>query len=175
MEEGESNKNQAGDESRTTPPEGVPIEAVDCVRTQDGVQTRGMATLVVKEPQVRPPRPRFEYGLMPRITKGAIAVNCLCYVLHPDHADIIVAEGRAGGSWKSPSSKFGSMCAEGEQMVQIHKIIKPNVPLIFIEERQPFTLLEHAVVKPAGSSVYVKWHSKLLRKKPTTKPPKSGV
>lgn len=135
---------------------------------QDGVITRGMALTTEKEALPRGPRPRFELTLTPRMTSHPIAANHPCYILHPGHGNCIVAEGRTGGSWKSPSQKLGSLCKEGEQMVQIHKVNKPNLPLPILEERQPFTVLEHALVKPAGSSVYVKWPSKFLWKKPKT-------
>lgn len=118
----------------------------------------------------RQPREKFSVGLLPRITSNAIAVNSLCFILHPDHGDTVVAEGRAGASWKAPSGKFGNMCREGQQMVQIHKIIVPNLPLPIMEDRQPFTILEHALVKPSGSSVYVKWESRLLIKKLKNRP-----
>ena len=98
---------------------------------------------------------RFDLGMLPRIMSTPLAAKCFCYVLHPDKRDTIVAEGRTGGSWKSHSAKFGSLCSEGEQMVQIHKILVPNLPLIFVEDRQPFTLLEHALMKPSRSSVYI--------------------
>ena len=139
-------------------------------RALDGVNTRRMASMVEQELPVRPPRPRFDLGLLPRITSNALSANRLCFILHPNSGDTIVAEGRTGGSWKSPSQKFGLLCAEGQQMVQIHRILVPNLPLIFIEERQPFTLMDHAVVKPSGSSVYVKWNTQLLWKKPKNSP-----
>ncbi|KAG0595081.1 hypothetical protein M758_UG137600 [Ceratodon purpureus] len=86
----------------------------------------------------------------------------MCFILHLDKGDTVVAEGRTSGSWKCKSQKLGHLCKDGEKMVQIHKVIVPNLPLIFIEERQPFTLMDHALVKPCRSSVYVKWHSRLL-------------
>ncbi|KAG0574017.1 hypothetical protein KC19_VG228300 [Ceratodon purpureus] len=138
----------------------------------DGISTRRKSSIVEKEPVPREPRLQFELGLLPRITNDALAANCQCYILHPDKGDKIVAEGRIGGCWKSPSQKFGNLCSEGHQMVQIHRILVPNLPLIFVEERQPFTMLEHALVKPSGSSVYVKWHSRLLHKKNKRVPPK---
>ena len=126
------------------------------------VTTRRMVSTTEKEAAPRGPRPRFELTLQPRITSGPIAANALCYILHPDHGNTIVAEGRTGGSWKSPSQKYGSLCSEGEQMVQIHKILKQNLPLPIIEDRVPFTTMDQALVKPSGSSVYVKWKSRLL-------------
>ena len=134
-------------------------------QVSDGVTTRGM-TLQEELPTPRPPRERFELGLLPRLLNDAIAVNSLCYILHPDHGETIVAEGKTGGSWKSPSTKFGKLCLEGQQMVQVHKIIKTGLPLIFSESRHPFTTLDEVLVKPAGSGVYVKWYSKLLIRKP---------
>ncbi|KAG0572639.1 hypothetical protein KC19_VG112900 [Ceratodon purpureus] len=95
----------------------------------------------------------------------------MLYILHPDYDNVIVAEGRAGGSWKSPSAKFGSLCTEGQQMVQIHKVIKTGVPLIFLEDRQPFRILDDTLVKPSGSSVCVKWQSILTKK---SKPKKTS-
>ena len=133
---------------------------------QDGVTTRGMAITIVPPPNRREPRQKFQLTLLPRFSsEGPVAVNKLCFILHPEHGNSIVAEGRTGGSWKSHSGKYGSLCSEGEQMVQIHRINKVGVPLIFIEERQPFSILEHAIVKPTGSSVYVIWLTKLLIKK----------
>ncbi|KAG0573636.1 hypothetical protein KC19_VG195700 [Ceratodon purpureus] len=102
------------------------------------------------------------------MTSHAITANSPCYILHPDHGNCIVVKGRTGGSWKSPSQKLGSLCKEGEQMVQIHKVNKPNLRLPILEERQPFTDLKHALIKPAGFSVYVKWPTKFLWKKPRT-------
>ena len=131
----------------------------------DGVSTRRQLREEESAEPVRGPRPRFELGLSPRITDNPVAANCQCFILHPDKYLTIVAEGRTGGSWKSPSQKLGNLCHEGEQMVQVHKIIVPNLRLLFIEERQPFTLLDHALVKSSGSSVYVKWKSNLLVKK----------
>ena len=140
--------------------------------TEDRVITRGRVACVEPHTVPRGPRPRFEVGLLPRLSDRAVAANAQCFVLHPDHGDMIVAEGRTGGSWKSPKQKFGSLCAEGEQMDQIHKVIKSNLPLPFIEDRNPFTTLDQALVKPSGSSVYVKWHSRLLipKPKPSTRP-----
>ena len=131
----------------------------------DGVSTRRMTNMQEIAHPVRAPRMRYPLNPLPRLSSNPLAANCFCYVQHPEKGDTIVAEGRTGGSWKSHSAKFGKFCSEGEQMVQIHKILVPNLPLIFVEDRQPFTLLEHALVKPSGSSVYIKWHSRLLRKK----------
>lgn len=139
--------------------------AADLDSTQDGVTTRGMASVTDRSPRPCGPRPTVELTLPPRITSNAIAANALCFILQLDHGNTIVAEGRAGGSWKSPSARLGSLCAEGQQMVQVHKIIVPNVPLVFTEDRHPFTTLDQALVKPSGSSVYVKWISKLRYKK----------
>ena len=131
----------------------------------DGVTTRGM-TVQADTPTARPPRMRFEVGLLPRFPGTAIAVNSLVFILHPDHGDTIVAEGKAGGSWKSPGSKFGKLCLEGQQMVQVHKVLKTGLPLIFSEERHPLKMLDEAAVKSSGSTIYVKWYSRLLIKKP---------
>ncbi|KAG0574626.1 hypothetical protein KC19_VG277600 [Ceratodon purpureus] len=132
---------------------------------QDGVTTRGMANATDPKPRERGPREKFDLTLLPRIQSTALAANTLCFILHPDSGNAIVAEGWTGGSWKSPKQKFGHLCAAGEQMVQVHKILRPGLPLPFLEERQLFSVLEHALVKPSGSSVYVKWLSNLLVKK----------
>ena len=143
--------------------------------SHDGVNTRQMTTALESEAPVRVPRPRFDYGLLPRITDGALAANCLCFVSHPDTGTTIVAKGRTGGSWKSPSQRYGNLCGEGEQMVQLHKINVPNLRLVFIEDRQPFTVMEHALGKSSGSSVYVKWQSRMLIKKPKAVTTKKAV
>ena len=50
-------------------------------------------------------------------------------------------------------------------MVQIHQILVPGLPVIFTKERHALAMLDEALVKPSGSSVYVKWQSCLLWKK----------
>ncbi|KAG0574226.1 hypothetical protein KC19_VG245500 [Ceratodon purpureus] len=128
----------------------------------NGETTRGMSIVAKKTTKIRPPRMRFELTLSPRMTSHALAANSLCYILHPTCGKTIVAEGRARGSWKCPSGKYGVLCAEGQQMVQVHKIIVPNLPLMHIEERHNLKTLDQALVKPLGSNVYVKWDTRLL-------------
>ena len=136
-------------------------ELEDGSTTHDGVATRRMTSQGEAE-QVRVPRTRFELTLQPRFTSHALAANSLCYILHPDHGNTVIGEGQTGGSWKCRSGKFGNLCSEGEQMLQIHKVIKTGLPLIFHEQRQPFTTMDQAIVKPSGSSIYVKWQTRLL-------------
>ncbi|KAG0572779.1 hypothetical protein KC19_VG124300 [Ceratodon purpureus] len=107
-------------------PEPSAAISISACNNVDGVSTRRMTIMEEAGPIVRAPRERFDVGLLPRICSGPLAANCLCYVLHPDKGTTIVAEGRTEGSWKSPSLKFGSLCKEGEQMVQIHKLIIPT-------------------------------------------------
>ncbi|KAG0594975.1 hypothetical protein M758_UG127900 [Ceratodon purpureus] len=142
-----------------------PLNTSPAPTSVDGVSTQRMTSMEEAQPTVRVPRQHFEVVPLLRITKDPLLANSMCYILHPDKRDTIVAEGRTGGSWKCTSGKFGSLCKDGEQMVQIHKLIVVNLPLIFIEDRQPFTLLDHALVKPSKSSVYVKWQSQLLCKR----------
>ncbi|KAG0575076.1 hypothetical protein KC19_VG316000 [Ceratodon purpureus] len=119
--------------------------------SEDGVTTRRMTAVGAQDTILREPRMKFPLTLTPRITKQLVAAICLVFILHPDHGGNIVGEGRTGGSWKAQSRMMGSLCSEGEQMVQVHKVLIPNVPLVFVETRQPFTLLDHAIVKPSGS------------------------
>ena len=104
----------------------------------------------------------------PKEKAEAVACMRACWILHPDAGDDIVAEGRAGGSWKSPTQKFGNLCSFGDQMVQVHKVFFGNHRLLHAEERNPsFSTLEDAVVKPKYSNVYIKWDSRFLIAKPT--------
>ncbi|KAG0574943.1 hypothetical protein KC19_VG304400 [Ceratodon purpureus] len=107
---------------------------------------------------------RIRHGLMmmPRLSEDPVACNKPCYILHPDFPDVVVAEGKTGGSWKAKTQKLGHLCSKGEQMVQIHHIRKPDYRLLHIEERQPFTILDHVVVKRSGSNVFIKWHTRYL-------------
>ena len=147
----------------TSPSARTGQQSSDIISTVDGVSTRAMSSDPI--PVRRPPRMRFEVILLPQITSDAIAVNTLVYILHPQCGSTVVAEGKAGGSWKSRKSKFGSLCSNGQQMVQVHKIIVPNLRLMYVEDRQPMTTMDQALVKSSGSSVYVKWDTKLLHKK----------
>ena len=129
---------------------------VEAGSLEDHVTTRGMSNFGEQAQVPRAPRLKTNLVLLPRVTSDAIAANKLCFILHPECGDTVIAEGKTGGSWKSPSQIFGNLCKEEEQMVQMHKIIRPNLPLLFLEDRQPFTLLDHALVKSSRSSVYVK-------------------
>ncbi|KAG0624622.1 hypothetical protein M758_3G261800 [Ceratodon purpureus] len=101
----------------------------------------------------------------PKAGSDAVAVNKACYITHPDMGDEAVAEGRTGGSWKAKAQKLGNLCQQGEQMVQIHKVLVQKVRLLHVEERQPFQFLDDAVVKCVGSNVFVKWDCKFIHKK----------
>ena len=103
----------------------------------------------------------------PRTGNDAVAVNKVCYLTHPDTGDKVIAEGKTGGSWKAKAQKLGHLCNQGQQMVQVHRIIIQNVRLLHVEERQPFLTVDEAVVKPTGSNVFVKWDSKHIHKKTT--------
>jgi hypothetical protein len=48
----------------------------------------------------------------------AHAANKLVWILHPDHSEVPVAQGKTSVSWKS-KSKLGLLCAEGEQWIHI--------------------------------------------------------
>ncbi|KAG0572853.1 hypothetical protein KC19_VG130200 [Ceratodon purpureus] len=146
---------------------------VDIASTVEGVTTRGMA--IEQAPSDCGPRMRFDMPLLPHLLNHAIAANSLCFILHPQCGDRVVAEGKIGGSWKSPSCKSRKLCVEGQQMIQVHNVFVPNLPLIYVEERQPFTTLDHALVKSNGSSVYVKWDCKLLHKKKKNSPHSQAV
>ncbi|KAG0589266.1 hypothetical protein KC19_1G008400 [Ceratodon purpureus] len=101
----------------------------------------------------------------PRSGNEAIAVNKFCYITHPDTGDIVVAEGKTGGSWKAKGSRYGNLCNVGEQMVQIHRVFLPDLRLLHIEDRQSFRTTSDAVVKANHSNVYVKWDAKYIHKK----------
>ena len=108
----------------------------------------------------------------PKEKAEAIACNRPCWVLHPNAGDEIIGEGRAGGSWKSSTTKFGHLCAYGEQMVQLHKVFSEDHPLLYREDRNSeFKTIKDAVVKPKYSNVYIKWDSRYLIAKPLTKVP----
>ena len=100
--------------------------------------------------------------MLPRISSEPIACNKACYILHPDFPDTVVAEGRSGGSWKARTQKLGHLCDKGEQMVQVHQINKEGCKILFPEERQPFRILDEALVKKTGSAIYVKWNTRYL-------------
>ncbi|KAG0625678.1 hypothetical protein M758_2G072900 [Ceratodon purpureus] len=107
---------------------------------------------------------RIRHGLMimPRITDDPVACNKPCYILHPDLPDVVVADGKTGGSWKAKTLKFGHLCNKGEQMVQVHQIRVPKCRLLHVEEKQAFSTLDDALVKSRGSNVFIKWSSKHL-------------
>ncbi|KAG0573848.1 hypothetical protein KC19_VG214800 [Ceratodon purpureus] len=141
-----------------------PLSKVENI-SHEGVTTRGMIPSSELIQTVRTPRTILDMILHPRISVGVIAANAPCYILRPNYGDTVVAEDRTGGSWKSPSAKFVSLCNEEHLMVQVHRVIIPYLPLLCVEERQPFKTLDEALVKPFGSSIYMKCDSRLMWKK----------
>ena len=156
---------------QSCPPRGPPpvLQDPHCnLPTPQTIATRGRTTSQSLEVATQNKSPiRCELKFTPRAGADAIAVNKLCYITHPDMGDDAVAERRTGGSWKAKAQKLGNLCRQGEQMVQIHKVLLPNIRLIHVEERQPFRYLEDALVKSKGSNVFVKSDAKYIHKKST--------
>jgi hypothetical protein len=49
-------------------------------------------------------------------------------------------------------------------MVQVHKIVIPGVPLMFIKDRHHATSLDGAVIPPGQKPLYIKWDTRYMRK-----------
>ena len=59
---------------------------------------------------------------------------------------------------------LGPLCELGQQMVQVHRIVIPGVPLMFIEDRHHATTLDGAVTPPGQKPLYIKWDTRYMRK-----------
>lgn len=124
--------------------------------------TKDLNRLTECEPTTRA---SHEREWMPRNSEDPIACNKLCLVLHPQHVGVVVAEGVTGGSWRSKTMKFGALCAKGEQMVQIHRVLVTNVPVMHCGDRFGFSSIDEAVVSPSCKKTYIRWASNYLLKK----------
>ncbi|KAG0573148.1 hypothetical protein KC19_VG152500 [Ceratodon purpureus] len=133
--------------------------------TFETLASRERSTTVSMESLPVAPSPSRTLKFPPRIGSDVIAVNKPSYICHLDMGNDAVVEGRTGGSWKAKSQKLGTLCQQGEQMVQIHKVLVPHVPLLHLESRQPFQCLEEAIAKSTGSNVFIKWDCKYIHKK----------
>jgi hypothetical protein len=114
---------------------------------------KGIATTEV------PPITASNLGrLEARDTFDPVAVGKPCWILHPLHPQVAIRYGKTSPTWKTKGQQLAGCCVHGEQMVQVHWTFRESVPLIFCElQRQPFRLLDEAIVPTSGSGVYVKW------------------
>lgn len=138
------------------------------VDSRVSTRSRGTAVDIVSDLVIEEGPERSKCA--PKEKADAIACTRACWILHPDAGDNIVGEGRAGGSWKCPTQKFGHLCSFGDQMVQVHRVFYGEHRLLHCEDRnRAFSTLSDAVVKPKYSNVYIKWDSRFLIAKPTKK------
>ena len=157
-------KSRESERERKSPSECTPI-APPTFAEAPRVHTRAQANAdleVVDRRERHSERIRHGLLMMPRLSEDPVACNKPVYILHPDHPDKVVAEGKSGGSWKARTQKLGHLCAKGEQMVQVHVINIQKCRLLHVEERQAFKVLDDAVVKKTGSTVFVKWSARYL-------------
>ncbi|KAG0601201.1 hypothetical protein M758_11G092100 [Ceratodon purpureus] len=123
------------------------------------VQTRGRkkgssAALCTKVPP-EPIVPRDE-GCDP------ISIGKLVWILHEQFPLVVVAQGKAGVAWRTKSNKLGAQCSEGHQWVQVHRMFKLGVPLMFPEPEIGCSLLESALPPPQGRQKSIMWSSRHL-------------
>jgi hypothetical protein len=121
----------------------------------------------VKKGTAIPEVPRISPNNLGRLeareNSNPVAVGKLCWILHPMHPQIAIVYGKTGPTWKTKRQRLASCCVHGEQMVQVHGTFRESVPLMFCElERQPFRVIDEAIVPTSGSGVYVKWDTRYL-------------
>lgn len=97
--------------------------------------------------------------ITPRLTADAVAANKPIWILHPEHGDTAVAQGKSGISWKS-KTKMGAMCANGEQWIFVHRVLKSNVQVLFGGNCDGVQTLESALPPSSGKHECIKWSSR---------------
>jgi hypothetical protein len=109
------------------------------------------------------PTGRIARTPLPGICTPPIAYSTTVQILHPGHEGE-VARGKVGASWKNTKGLLGPLCEPGQQMVQVHRIVIPGVPLMFIEDRHHAMTLDGAVTPPGHKPLYIKWDTRYMRK-----------
>jgi hypothetical protein len=108
---------------------------------------KGIATIEI--PPITASNPR---RLEARNTFDPVVIGKPCWILHPLHPQVAIGYGKTKGQ------RLAGCCVHGEQMVQVYGTFRESVLLMFYElQRQPFRLLDEAIVPTSGSGVYVKW------------------
>lgn len=99
--------------------------------------------------------------LTPRLTLNPLPASKTVWVLHPNHENIVVAQGKSGVGWKS-KSKLGALCKQGEQWVQIHRVFVEDTVHMCEDEAGEWKLLGNALPPSSGKHKMVKWESRYL-------------
>ena len=136
-----------------TPPRRNQVPAIVPVETR-GRKKGKTLTLCTKAPP-EPVVPRDD-GCDP------ISIGKLVWILHPAFPLLAVAQGKAGVAWRTKSNKLGAQCSEGHQWIQVQRIFKHDVPLMFPEPEVGCSIVESALPPMQGRHKSIMWSSRHL-------------
>jgi hypothetical protein len=95
-------------------------------------------------------------------------------VLYPGSGTIPVAEGIAGRAPPQPNTETNiaqsllmELCEDGKQLVEVTKVHKKNVPLMFPAADEELQCLDYYVAQSAPSNTCVIWSTLYLVEKET--------
>lgn len=119
-------------------------------------------------PNLRRKRENLNANLMtppsmitPRLTNDPIPANKFCWILHPCHENLVVAQGKSGVAWKS-KSKLAADCVISEQLVQVHRTFVKEVEAMCFVTRDEFKTLDDALPPSSGKHKFMKWDTRHL-------------
>ena len=135
------------------PPRRTPQPAIEQVQTRG--RKKGRTTLACTKVPPEPIVPREERC-------DPISVGKLVWILHDQFPLIVVAQGKAGIAWRTKSNKLGAQCTEGHQWIQVQRIFKHSVPLLFPEPEVGCSVLESALPPSQGRHRSIMWSSRHL-------------
>lgn len=134
-------------------PRRVPQPAIVPVQTRGRKKGKTIATCTKVPPE--PIVPREEHC-------DPISVGKLVWILHEQYLLVVVAQGKAGIAWRTKSTKLGAQCSEGHQWIQVQRIFKHSVPLLFPEPEVGCSVLESALPPSQGRHRSIMWSSRHL-------------
>jgi hypothetical protein len=127
------------------------------------LKSKGRGRKRAMSPTSALPTGRLARSLVPSICTPPIAYLTIVQILHPGHEGE-VARGKVGAIWKNTKGLLGPLCEPRQQIVQVHRIVIPGVPLMFIEDCHHATTLDGAVTPPGQKPLYIKWDTRYMRK-----------
>lgn len=124
----------------------------------------------------------LQAGVHPKAVGNGIVCNAIVYVqdpvphgkrvwiLHPQGGLKPVAEGIVVGydssEWTAGNSSavdiLKELSVEGVQMVQVLRVLKKNVPVMYLAGNSPIKFLEEAVCSNTRPSFAIKWNTRHL-------------
>ena len=97
-----------------------------------------------------------------RESSALVPAKKAVWIVHPDHGEVVVAAGRTGPGPKSKAVKDGPQCPPGVQWIQVLRIFKPTIRVLYPSPTDDRTHLDCALPPKRGKHALLMWDSRYL-------------